>query len=79
MKIIRKRGTWKRQVVAGLLVAGVVGLPTHPAGATFRGEVAVGGSLMHRFDTDTPIALGVGFSFAGKKNNAFRAGVAGEF
>lgn len=38
MKIIRKRGTWKRQVVAGLLVAGVVGLPTHPAGATFRGE-----------------------------------------
>ena len=43
------------------------------------GSSAAGGSLMHRFDTDTPIALGVGFSFADKKNNAFKAGVAGEF
>lgn len=48
-------------------------------GAVFRGEPAVGGSLMHRFDSDAPVALSVGFSFAGKKNNAFRAGVAGEF
>ncbi len=48
-------------------------------GAVFRGEGAVGGSIMHRFEGETPIALGVGFSFAGKKNNAFRAGIAGEF
>jgi hypothetical protein len=48
-------------------------------GSTFRGEFAVGGSIMHRIGGDTPLAIGAGFSFAGNKNNAFRVGVAGEF
>lgn len=81
----RDRDDFKRGVAAATAM-GQASFPSAPGktsyvlnGATFRGEAAVGGSLMHRFDTDTPIAVGVGFSFAGKKNNAFRAGVAGEF
>lgn len=72
--------------IAAATAMGQASFPSEPGktsyvlnGATFRGEAAVGGSLMHRFAGDTPIAVGVGFSFAGKKNNAFRAGVAGEF
>ena len=81
----RDRNDFKKGIAAATAM-GHASFPSAPGktsyvlnGATFRGEAAVGGSLMHRFDTDTPIALGVGFSFAGKKNNAFRAGVAGEF
>ena len=81
----RDRDDFKRGIAAATAM-GQASFPSAPGktsyvlnGATFRGEHAVGGSLMHRFDTDTPIALGVGFSIAGKKNNAFRAGVAGEF
>jgi hypothetical protein len=81
----RDRNDFKRGIAAATAM-GQASFPSAPGktsyvlnGATFRGETAVGGSLMHRFDTDTPIALGVGFSIAGKKNNAFRAGVAGEF
>jgi hypothetical protein len=48
-------------------------------GAHFRGTNAVGGSMMYRLNTASPIALGVGFSYAGNKNNAVRLGVAGEF
>jgi hypothetical protein len=48
-------------------------------GALFRGEPAIGGSVMHRLAGDDPIAIGAGFSFAGNKNNAFRVGLAGEF
>ncbi len=72
--------------VAAAVAMGQAAFPSAPGktsyvlnGSVFRGEPAVGGSLMHRFDSDTPIAFGVGFSVAGKKNNAFRAGVAGEF
>ena len=81
----RDRNDFKRGIAAATAM-GQASFPSAPGktsyvlnGATFRGQAAVGGSLMHRFDTDTPIALGVGFSFAGKKNNAFKAGVAGEF
>ncbi len=81
----RDRDDFKRGIAAATAM-GQASFPSAPGktsyvlnGAMFRGEAAVGGSLMHRFDTDTPIAVGVGFSFAGKKNNAFRAGVAGEF
>ena len=75
-----------RRGIAAATAMGQASFPSAPGktsyvlnGAVFRGEAAFGGSLMHRFDTDTPIALGVGVSIAGKKNNAFRAGVAGEF
>jgi hypothetical protein len=47
--------------------------------STYRGQQALGGSILHRVGGDTPIAIGVGFSVAGHKNNAFRAGIAGEF
>ncbi len=75
-----------RQGIAAATAMGHAPFPSEPGrtsyvlnGATFRGEQAVGGSLMHRLKSDVPIAIGVGFSFAGNKNNAFRAGVAGEF
>jgi len=81
----RDRDDFKKGIAAATAM-GQAAFPSAPGrtsyvlnGATFRGEAAVGGSLMHRFNSDAPIALGVGFSFAGKKNNAFRAGVAGEF
>ena len=48
-------------------------------GATFRGEYAVGGSLNFRLNTENPMALGVGFSYAGNKNNSARVGISGEF
>ena len=61
-------------------------MPSNPGGisyaangATFRGEYAVGGSLMYRLNTQTPMALSVGASFAGNKNNGARIGISGEF
>ena len=48
-------------------------------GATFRGEYAVGASLNYRLNTEAPMMVSVGASFAGNKNNGFRVGVAGEF
>ena len=79
------RKDFKRGVAAAVAI-GHAAFPSAPGktsyvlnAATFRGEVAVGGSLVHRLDGETPVAIGLGFSFAGKKNNAFRAGVAGEF
>ncbi len=79
------REDFKRGIAAATAM-GQASFPSAPGktsyvlnGAVFRGEAAFGGSLMHRFDTDAPIAVGVGVSIAGKKNNAFRAGVAGEF
>lgn len=79
------RNDFKRGIAAATAM-GQASFPSAPGktsyvlnGAIFRGEPAVGGSLMHRFESGTPIAVGVGFSFAGRKNNAFRAGVAGEF
>lgn len=47
--------------------------------ATFRGQQAVGGSLKHRLSTDDPIAVSVGFSIAGRRDNTARIGVSGEF
>jgi hypothetical protein len=48
-------------------------------GARFRGENAIGGSVSYRLNSSTPLAVGVGFSYAGNKNNGLRVGVAGEF
>ncbi|MGH6787971.1 MAG: hypothetical protein ACREBO_14175 [Novosphingobium sp.] len=79
------QGEWRRGIAAATAM-GNAHFPSAPGktsyvlnGAVFRGQAAVGGSLMHRFDSETPIALSVGFSFAGKGDNAFKAGVAGEF
>jgi hypothetical protein len=79
------RGDFKRGVAAAVAM-GQAAFPSEPGrtsyvlnGGVFRGQAAVGGSLMHRIASDTPFAIGLGISVAGKKNNAFRAGVAGEF
>jgi autotransporter adhesin len=45
--------------------------------ALFRGEVGFSAGIAHRFDGD--FALTAGATFAGGKNTAVRAGVAGEF
>ena len=42
-----------------------------------RGEIGVSAGLMHRFDGDFAVRAGV--SYAGSKNTAVKAGVAGEF
>ncbi len=75
-----------RQGIAAAVAMGHASMPSAPGrtsyvlnGAVFRGEVAIGGSIMHRIGGENPLAIGIGFSFAGNKNNAVRAGLAGEF
>lgn len=75
-----------RQGIAASVAMGHASMPSAPGrtsfvfnGATFRGEYAVGGSIMHRVGGGNPLAIGAGFSFAGNKNNAVRLGLAGEF
>lgn len=48
-------------------------------GGTFRGQYAAGISLNYRLPTAAPVAINVGASFAGDKNNAAKVGVSGEF
>lgn len=48
-------------------------------GATFHGEVAVGGSFAHRFNTGDPLAATIGFAYAKGGNNTVKAGMSGEF
>ncbi len=48
-------------------------------GTTYRGERAVGGSVMYRLNTNNPFAITGGVSYGGRKNTAVRLGVAGEF
>ncbi len=75
-----------RQGIAAAVAMGHASMPSAPGrtsfvvnGATFRGEHAIGGSILHRLPGSNPIAIGAGFSFAGNKNNAARIGLAGEF
>jgi hypothetical protein len=75
-----------KQGIAAAFAMGHAPLPSAPGrtsyvlnGSTFRGEFAIGGSIMHRLNSDTPVAIGVGFAFAGEDNNGVRVGVAGEF
>ena len=48
-------------------------------GTKYRGEHALGGSVMYRLNTNNPFAITGGFSYGGKKNSAVKLGVAGEF
>ena len=75
-----------RQGIAAAVAMGQASMPSEPGrtayvinSAVFRGSFAVAGSFLHRLNTETPLAIGVGFSFAGNKNNAAKVGVAGEF
>jgi autotransporter adhesin len=81
----RDRRDMKQGVAAAMSMANAP-MPSAPGrlsyavnGATFRGEYALGGSLMYRLPGDTPFAVNAGFSFGGHKNNGVRVGVAGEF
>lgn len=81
----RDRRDMKQGVAAAMSMAQAP-MPSGPGrvsyavnGATFRGEYAVGASLNYRLNTEAPMAVSVGASFAGNKNNGFRLGVAGEF
>ncbi len=47
--------------------------------AEFAGEVAFGLSLSHRLNTETDLALSMGYSRSTTGDDAFRAGLAGEF
>lgn len=75
-----------RQGIAASLAIGAAAMPSAPGRttysfnlATFRGEKAIGGSVMHRLSGDSPIAISVGLSYAGDRNNGARVGIAGEF
>jgi autotransporter adhesin len=75
-----------QQGIAAAVAMGQAAMPSAPGrtsfvlnAANFRGEQAVGGSILHRVRGDKPFAIGAGFSFAGNKNNALRVGLAGEF
>ena len=75
-----------KQGIAAAIAIAPAPMPSAPGrisyavnGATFRGEYAVGGSLQYRLNTSNPMAVNVGFSYAGNKNNGLRVGVAGEF
>ncbi len=48
-------------------------------GSVYRGELAIGASIAHRFDTESPFALTAGLAYGGGSNTAARVGVAGEF
>jgi hypothetical protein len=81
----RDRRDMKQGVAAAMSMANAP-MPSAPGrlsyavnGATFRGEYALGGSLMYRLPGNTPFAVNAGFSFGGHKNNGVRVGVAGEF
>jgi len=81
----RDRRDMKQGVAAAMSMAQAP-MPSGPGrisyavnGAAFRGEYAVGASLNYRLNTEAPMAVSVGASFAGNKNNGFRLGVAGEF
>ena len=75
-----------KQGIAAAVAMSSAPMPSAPGkvsysfnGAMFRGEYAVGGSMNYRLNTDSTMAIGVGFSYGGGSNDAVRVGVAGEF
>ena len=75
-----------RQGIAAAVAMADAPLPSRPGGvsyvingATFRGEYALGGSMMYRLNTESPLAVGLGVSSGGNKNTAVKVGIAGEF
>lgn len=88
-KLIGLRSGDRRDMKQGIASAVAIAnapMPSAPGkisyalnGATFRGERAVGGSVMYRVPGPKAFAIGGAFSYAGRKNNAARIGVSGEF
>ena len=79
----------RREAERGIAAAMAIGSAPMPSaagrttyvlnGTRYRGEHALGGSVMHRLNTNNPFAITGGVSYSGKKNTAFKFGVAGEF
>jgi autotransporter adhesin len=74
------------QGIAAAIAIATAPMPSAPGrvsyalnGAHYRGENAVGGSLMYRVPGTTSFALGVGFSSGGSSSNAVRVSASGEF
>ena len=72
--------------IAAAIAMGSPSMPSAPGrtsyvlnGTMYRGEHALGGSVMHRLNTNNPFAITGGVSYGGKKSTAVRVGVAGEF
>ena len=72
--------------IAAAMAMGNAFMPSAPGrtsyvlnGVIYRGEHAVGGSVMHRLNTDNAFAITGGVSYGGKKKAAVKFGVAGEF
>lgn len=75
-----------RQGIAAAMAMTVAPMPSAPGKtswatniAAFKGEVAFGASLAHRFDVDVPFAMTAGFAYGGGDNHGVRVGLAGEF
>jgi hypothetical protein len=72
--------------IAAAIAMGSASMPSAPgrtsyvlSATRYRGEYAVGGSVMHRLNTYNPFAITGGISYGGNKNTAVKLGVAGEF
>jgi len=75
-----------RRGIAATVAMTPVQIPSAPGkltyalnGSAYRGQYATGGSMMYRLNTSNPMAVGMGFSYAGNKETAVRFGIAGEF
>jgi len=84
--VMRRDRRDARSGVAAAAAIGYAPMPSEPGrtsyvlnGVTFRGREAVGGSLAHRLNTESPFAVTAGFAHGGGKNTMGRVGVAGEF
>jgi autotransporter adhesin len=75
-----------RQGIAAALAMGSASMPSGPGrtsyavnGTSYRGQRAVGGSVMYRLNTTGVFAITGGVSYGGHSNTAARIGIAGEF
>jgi hypothetical protein len=75
-----------QRAIAAAVAIGSASMPSAPGRASYvlnvtryRGENAVGGSVMYRLNTNDPFAITGGISYGGKKNTAVKLGMAGEF
>ena len=75
-----------REGIAAAAALGYAPMPSEPGrtsyvlnGTLFRDQQAIGGSIAHRFNTESPFAVTAGFAYAGHSNNLARIGIAGEF
>jgi hypothetical protein len=76
----------ERRGIAGVAAMSYASMPSEPGRTSwavntsnFIGEVAVGGSIAHRFNTRLPFAITAGASLTSLRLGVYRVGLAGEF